>query len=302
MRISRLLMPAVTLAGALALAGCGGGSSTTGAGTDPGANDPMEEMGDNGAGADFSVAYIPDGATGSITYSPDSRQVYRVSPDSHTKSGLGGTNVSVYCPPAADEGCRYRVTENNDVEVTNGATIVLDSSRRVATGGVSTPPSIDTDPLSADTLADGFKGTGSGRTIWSAPDTAIDPTSTLTRNLVDGERLILVASREGSADAAYWGHWHRFKPAATEFGEPTGESRRTFFGGATRYEAKPDDGIANANYNGDDVRFYYKHGSGDWTSGTASASLALRANFEAGRISGRITGVAAGIDGLDGTS
>ena len=298
MRISKLYLPAVAMVGALALAGCGGGSDNMDMGGGNGG-------GGNGGGADFSVADVPDGATGSITYSPDSRQVYRVSPDTHTKFGLGSTNVSVYCPPAATEGCRYRVTENNDVEVTNGASLVLDSSIRVATGGVSTPPSADTDPLSADTLAEALKTTGSGGTMWSATGASLDANTVgmpHARVTVDGERLELSLAKAGDADAAYWGHWRRYKPAATEFGKPTGESRRTFFGGATRYETKPDDGLDNAAYNGTGVRFYYKHGTGEWEDGSAAATLNLRANFEAGKISGQITGVAAGIGDLTGNA
>ena len=42
MRVSKLLMPAVTLAGALALAGCGGGSSTTASGPGGGGSTPPE--------------------------------------------------------------------------------------------------------------------------------------------------------------------------------------------------------------------------------------------------------------------
>ncbi len=238
----------------------------------------------------FTVADLPDGLTGSVTYSLDDRRVYRVSGGVYSDVGIDTTNALVYCPPSVTS-CRYRVTEEGEVETTNGATVVLNSEIRISPEGVSPPPAGD-DYLSAETLAQAFRGMGSGRTIWSEAGKTIDlTTGSIERTTVEGETLELTASRLGT-DTLYWGHWDRYRDPL-EIGNRSNASRGTFFGGAERYAAKPAEGIDAARYEEDDsVRYYYRRGSGQWIEGEEAANLNLVANFRFGKVGGKITGIA----------
>jgi len=290
-------MPAAMLTGALALAGCGG-SGTTGdpekcpagyTGT-PGNCTKIQTGGDG-----FTDADVPDGANG-ITYNTSNQPIKTLAPGKDEVPL--GSNVTVRCPSTATGPCRWRVTASNGIEVTGGATVVLTASIQVPVGGNTPPPAAEADPLSAATLAEALKGTGSKKTIWSNADESLAPTSDIAqptqRTTLAGEDLKLTL--KGNA-ALHWGHWHRSTPAATAGGKPTGVKRGTFFGGATPYGVKPEVTLDSAKYgtkggSANNVNLYSKYGKGDWTS--REANLYLEANFKAGKVGGEITGVAYG--------
>ena len=288
MRMTKFILPAVTLAGALALAGCGGGGNSM---EDMDMENGRENGGETGG---FSAADLPEGAE--FEYNQDQRKTVTVGKGS---SEIAGSNLAVTCEN--DDGCQYRVLASS-IETTNGATVVLTSSLVVSSsGGTSPQPTAAADPLSAETIAEALKVANSKVTIWSAAGAAAGFSSgALERVTVDGETVRL---NLGGDAALHWGYWHRYKAPAVPApaGKRTAESAGAIYGGTmSRYGVKPDDGIATARYDDDDaVELYFKNGSGDWTDGgTANADLILTANFGEGKVGGQITGVAGALTGV----
>jgi len=259
---------------ALALAGCGGGGGT-----------PADTSRENGDG--FTNAILPEEASG-ITYNTNNQPIEMLAPGADAVPT--GSNVTVRCSSSATGPCRWRVTKSNGIEVMGRATVVLTSSIRVLVDGRAEQP-LDNDPLSVATLAEALEGMGSERTIWSAADASLAASTSTPhkRTTLAGETLTLTLNKIGSEDVLHWGHWHRFVRAAG--GKRTGELRGTFFGGATPYETKPEPTLDKATYGKDGaVNFYVRNGKdGKWTPGTAN--LSLEANFRAGKIGGKISGV-----------
>jgi len=96
-----------------------------------------------------------------------------------------------------------------------------------------------------------------------------------------------------NGDDIYWGHWYKYTDGIVVKTDRTDESRGTVYGGAKRYDVKPDSDVATATYTGTaDVHLYYKRGEGKWTHGSAAADFELTANFKAGMIGGNVTGIA----------
>ena len=111
----RFILPVAMLAGALALAGCGGGSDTPAA--SPGANPPANGTNPgttaNGGFKEVTVA-------GGFTLSDDDEgRSGQIETGDEDKNIIG--NVLLTCPDTATNGCRWRV-KDGQVEATGGAT------------------------------------------------------------------------------------------------------------------------------------------------------------------------------------
>ena len=316
MRISKFTLPALTVAGALALAGCGGGSDSMGDMGDNGGSNGTG--GGNGGATGFNVADLPEDAAGLIVYSPDLREVYRVAPDSYTD--VGGTNLAVHCPEGAEGGCRWRVTADNEIEVTNGAEVILASEVPAAPGpsGGASPDSVaDGNWLSDENLIDGVNdagnrislkkglatygavGSANGLQTITAPENGGLQTEVRLRE----NRVAGTDADNPSQDGDYlvWGTWET-GPANSDLPGPK-PTRGVLWAGSEPHGSVPATSLDSANYVGAVIGFQ-KVGS-TWRSinlpgtGTVNADntfnddldgVHMRANFATGYIDGRIRG------------
>ncbi|MCY4242540.1 MAG: hypothetical protein OXD36_12445 [Rhodobacter sp.] len=278
MRISKFMLPALTVAGALALAGCGGSDSMPDAG--PGA-DTFDA--DTTSGADFSAAKLPPTATG-ISATAANQAATRVAKGTHE---VAGSNVSVKCEN--DAGCLYRVTAGAGIEVTGGATVVL-----TATIGVPAPSAAQPDGnwLSGPSLAGAVPTTGSNgplavtvngvkRTFpvsQAAPETgsgALAGTGLAS--------LWLHESRNtNEADFLVWGTWIDAATPAV----PSPKPKQTF--GGSIAHGKPTATTGTATYTG----AAHGHASGAGITSAADKAwtgvVQLNANFNTQEVTGKI--------------
>ena len=275
--------------------------------------------GGNGGATGFNVADLPEDAAGLIVYSPDLREVYRVAPDSYTD--VGGTNLAVHCPEGAEGGCRWRVTADNEIEVTNGAEVILASEVPAAPGpsGGASPDSVaDSHWLSDDNLIDGVNEAGTrislkkGLATYGASG-ADNGLQTITAPENGGLQTV-VRLREnraagtgptapsGDGDYLVWGAWQT-GPATSGLPGPK-PTRGVLWAGSEPHGSVPATSLPSANYFGAVIGFQ-KVGNtwrafdlpGTGTVGDDNSFNAddlngvhLRANFATGYIDGRIDG------------
>ena len=297
MRISKLMMPALTLAGALALAGCGGGSDTPAAVTPP--SDDMKDRPVTQPAT--KTLKLPEDTSLGQTTAPVP-QVYVVEVD-ETRD-FSTTTAMLFLTCKGDTDCTITIPAGTSVTTISYTGGTLEHSktdpRSTERAGNTERPAAEADPLSAETIAEALKTEGRKATIWaSAAATGGNINhfdSTVTVTTLAGETIELTL--DGNA-ALHWGNWIKYRGASTVGGSRTGESVGQFFGGTTaRYGRKPETDIATANYGTDGtpaadvVNLQYKEGSGNWMGDEAdTADLVLQANFRAGKIGGEIRGV-----------
>ena len=302
MRISKLSPLAVAMAGALALAACGGGDNMSGEGDGDEDNVRTPAAGSGG--------YRPVTITGGFTLDDENENdAGTIRTTDVAYFGAEGTGVAVTCTDP--NGCAWEV--RNGILMARGTfTAALWAAPAVpaATGNTAQPTNV-LDPLSDAVLLEALKVSttpGKVATPWTtdaeglATKAAAASKNTLkyTYPGTDPARHIALTV-EGKGGNIYWGHWHRYTEDAVNPGKKTQETRGTVYGGAKRYDAKPDADVAAASYSGN-VHLFYKSGaSGEWDSatipGSTTAGLDLHADFKAGMIGGEIKGVEAAIVG-----
>lgn len=310
MKISRFLLPAVTLAGALALAGCGGdgdpmeddmGGMGSGESTSNGDGDGGGES-TGGTGADtggtgtatsqFSDAALPSAASG-IVYNADNRQHIQVG--TGKSSPVGSSNVSVTCPPASVGGCLYRVTPAGGIETTNGGIVGLTNPVPAAPGAPASDSWLSGPNLVGSVPAGGTPGlsvtiNGVKRTVTSLAASATTPIpgAQLTGT---GIAHLWLRHNKGNNDPDFmvWGSWVDAPTASVS--SPTPEHT---FGGSVPH-GKPTKTAGSAAYDGD-AQGFYKAGSGSWKPWKGDARLT--ANFSTQKVTGVIANT---IDDVTGT-
>ena len=284
MRISKLYLPAAAMVGAVALAGCGGGDG-----------DSMTNMNreNGGGGTGFSVADLPADTTGVLTYDPDSRQVFRVAPDDYYT--IPGIDAVVHCPKEATGGCRWRISADNEIEVTNGATVILAKDVPAAP-----PPVASTegggDWLSSSSLVSGATGGSTNAFALERGNVTVDIADTATASaVIPGSgglqtTLRLRHNRAGPAgdvtvsdtDYLVWGAWQE-GPTQDPGPDPKFTVRAS---GSMPYGDTPSNQLANARYANSAVGF---DKSGTDPTEEWSGTVTLDANFDTGYISGEVT-------------
>ena len=275
MRISKFTLPAVTVAGALALAGCGGGDS-------------MEDMdmsnnengNENGGDAELSLLSLPGGGSYKTTDHATG----------NIEAGEGinvGSGIRVNCPEAAgDAGCDYRVTEEGIYAAGNAEAVAPTVAVAAGADGDS---SEDTHPLSHEKLLAAIvTGDDRGELYGASSD---DYTGGIIFSRADGynTRLFLDqigATGETDANRVYFGHWAEWKRGDGSF---EGKAKREpVYGGSMPYGKLPlstAGGVAYAS--GGEAELYYKSGDGNWMTG--DGAVALTAHFDNRLISGTVT-------------
>ena len=256
MRISKFMLPAVTLAGALALAGCGGGSDSMGDMD----MDGKENGKENGGDAELSLLSLPGGGS----YGTGDHKTGNI------EAGKGvnvSSSIRVNCPEAAgDAGCDYRVTEDGIYAAGNAEAVTPPA--RIA-GGADGDSSEDTHPLSHKNLlaATISESDDRGRLYGvAAPD---DLSGGVTFQRADGYNTELhlsaaPATREEDGDYVYFGHWNEWLRGTDE----QKGKRNVVWGGGMPYGKVPAKTLQRATYGGDgttaNAEVYYKIGTGDW--------------------------------------
>ena len=275
MRISKFMLPAMTVAGALALAGCGGGSDSMG----------DMDMGDkeNGGDAELSLLSLPGGGSYGTTDHATG----------NIEAGEGinvGSGIRVNCPEAAgDAGCDYRVTEDGIYAAGNAEAVAPTVAVAAGADGDS---SEDTHPLSHENLLAAIvTGEDRGELYGIAAPADLSPTSGVTFNRADGysTRLYLsniAADDDPDTNRVYFGHWAEWKRGDGSFGGKA--TREPVFGGNMPYGKLPlSTAGAQAYATGGVAELYYRSGDGDWSAGDGTVSLT--AHFDNRLITGTVT-------------
>ena len=294
MRISKLLMPAVTLAGALALAGCGGGSSTPAGTAVPAADPPADPP----ASASVYTDITPTGARIITT------QLNRPSGSLQAGGTATAGNTTITCPATAgDAGCEYRVTANGRIEQKGGATAALTNPVPQTSGG----PSDSGNWLSGTALVGAVPpagGTGALDVTINGVQRTVTPTdaSTAQGTPATNEQLAgtgikqisLRHNREGTNDEAtprndntdflVWGAWIDAATAAV----PSPIPERTW-GGSISHGKPSRTAGASATYVGEAQGFAKT--TGGWTPWGGNVNLT--ANFSTQNVTGVIADTAA---------
>ena len=291
MRISKFMLPAVTVAGALALAGCGGGSSTTGVGVTAASSDTDTDTDTNSTVADsnvLTVYRVPGGFLHANLNDGDDGAIPR-----GEKTSIGGqlirgvsnaNGAEITCPSTATNGCRWSF-ENGQLLLSGGATAV-----RIEAPAVPAPTeTASTHWLSAGKIISAIPiaggntltmDTAGGASVSVAANSAAGTPSYTTADgsevYLGHNRVDIGTSAANHRDFLVWGAWEEKESGKTV--------RRTVAGGSVPYTG-PKPSVGSATYFGPALGFY-KEGSGSWTDWRGVARLSV--DFEDGKLSGAI--------------
>ncbi|MCY4243193.1 MAG: transferrin-binding protein-like solute binding protein, partial [Rhodobacter sp.] len=270
-------LPALTVAGALALAGCGGGSDSMGD-MDMGDKENGKE---NGGEAELSLLSLPGGGS----YRTEHYATGNIEAGKHISVGSG---IRVNCPEAAgDAGCDYRITEDGIYAAGNAEAVAPTVAVAAGADGDS---SDDTHPLSRENLLAAIVQDGDADGQLYGADVDDDIAGGVTFNRADGYSTRLYLDHIG-ADAnpdtnrIYFGHWAEWKRGDGSFeGKAT---REPVYGGSMPYGKLPLSTAGGQAYaSGGLAELYYKSGDGDWE--VANGEVELTAHFDNRLIHGEI--------------
>jgi len=260
------ILIATLLAGMLALAGCGGGSSSS-----PANDGGMKDNGDT-----EPKTLDVSGLTG-VTLDAGKNQTVKVKAEAPRDFG----NKRFTC----EEGtCEITFTNElgtivaeatGDVTVADKPTTPID-----ITTGTNPQPTVSTDPLSNDVLVKAFSSDMAERTtVWNTNKAL--PGSAVMYTPLSGPKIHLWS---GNDSGVFWGHWGKSTmPLDTDvFG-----NRGTVFGGSKPYGKKPDASLM-ATYTGGGALFYYSTDGTKWVR-DGTGNVAFTANFKTGYVGGDIT-------------
>jgi len=280
-------MPAVTLAGALALAGCGGGSSTPGAVVSDTSN------------ADTSNADTSNADTSATEKTAALPGVSRLETDEASltftiQPGLAnsGRVQSIWFTCTGSEACVVTVPAGSSVSTVSytGGTLVAAASDPRAISGTTARSGADTDPLShenllAAVLANGrIFGVSAGTTGVRGAE-GVSTSNTFER--ADDHTTILNMAMHGvtetttaaTGDYVYYGYdWT--KPTTS-----AGYTRTLRWGGSIEHSTPPVEGTAT--YEGTAV-IYGKEATGGWQHAFNDPAVVLTADFAEGEIYGNV--------------
>jgi len=295
--MDKRFMTVALLSGALALAGCGGSDSTSNGPNPP----PPDPAGDP---SDYKRVVVKEGG-GFTLHDQNEDDAGSIRSEDVAYFGEEGTGVAVTCPETATKGCAWRI-DGGILWVTGGAENGALWTAPVVPkpAGAAARPTSTSDPLSNAVLLEALKANGTAgkvKTPWTTDSEGladVDGGTPLTYPDPGNTARKTVLTVEASGESIYWGHWHRYTEDAadrTDADKRTDVARGVVYGGAKRYDAKPDDDVRAATYAGN-VHLFYKSGKdGKWMDGSQAADLSLNANFKDGVIGGKITGVEAAI-------
>jgi len=282
--MDKRFMTVALFAGALALAGCGGDNpSTTAAGGGNGGN------GGGGGGTNPAehrlLELFPDAV---LDVTTQTAQEGIIPAGGHYDFMEG--NIRITCE--GDVPCNYDVDAGRIFGTHSAKIVKQPGDKPIMLSGNDPLPTGARDPLSQAVLLEALKHGDSVETVWSSAGQSFDEVQPHTAPGSDPQETTDLTVRH-LTDDIYWGHWSRETAGVVLTAEKTGQMQGTVFGGATRYKARPDNDVDAATYNSTDehpVELYHKTGTAkSWTPGTGA--LALRANFKAGMIGGKITGI-----------
>jgi len=272
------ILIAALLAGMLALAGCGGGSSSaTGSGN----------TGNTGS-TSGPVTLTETG----LSYEKDGANEYRVLKD----TPLPTPNGKITCP--VDE-CIITVAAQGGTPVvtaTGGATFEKTAPPPDPSG--TAQPTDSTDPLSPDVL---FKVLSGAETIWKAKTDSPVNLDGSKMDAVEGSKTTSAwlrsigagATLKKDGDYIYWGLWSdSTKESGSE--KVTQGSYGAVMGGGNPYGKKPDSpmnkagvAVTTATYSGSAVVHYRAKSTDKWTPVNGKTAM-LKANFSTGMIGGNM--------------
>jgi len=280
---------AALLAGMLALAGCGGGSSSG-----PAKTDGMKNAG-NGATATKVMA--------PTTASPEKYDVEAGTPQTYPVAAgesitFGGTD-KYECAAGAD--CKVTLENQAGTLVIMSTGMLKYVAPMVTQPAQQTPPGGDTGPLGDASIIAAINGgkilglplTNLGGTTANTFKDQDGKTTTLwlwSDSKDDGITRLSLNSPNNNKDDNYifWGHWQE----TTDVDLPGADQKRGLvWGGNKPYGTKPATDIATATFNGVAAHQSSTDGGKTWNDGGGTqntSNVVLTANFKAGFIHGRV--------------